>query len=519
MENASWNPDRTCLPGTHVSLIDDIIRWITGTTSAGRDHVQRIYLLVGRPRCGKSSVSHTIAQIWREEGRLGSAVFLDRDVEGRNSSRMIFSTMASDLATFHDKFKEGISQVIRKDLSAPTAVISRQFRELIVGPTQGLTIIGPALIIIDGLNECKDAEDRRHFLHVIAEESVHLPANFRILITMQPEPDIEAAFCNVDHYCRREMYFDDSGDVRDAHTYIKEAISELAAVKPIVFGKYTIETVQEQLMKRAMELHLWAVMACRFLMVALDGDATLFLEKLLSKPLPETAKAAMDHLYHAILQTISMESQEWKAILNMLINVQCPSISIAKSLVPFTSSGSHPIDTLYKLGCILDKVDLSGLHALMLHPAFVAFITDKQRCTDGQFCIDVQVRHTKPIAEECLHIMNSHFSPDICQFGDTSLLNSELPEKEEHIQQFVPGPLQYASQHWASHLQDMKHTTSQVLDQLHEFLFVHLLHWIELSSLMGQLDATLASLKHVYEWLKVCSISNGVYTATLLRCC
>ena len=518
MANASWSPYRTCLPGTNIPLIDDIVRWIPGTTSAGRDHVQRIYLLVGRPHCGKSSVSHTIAQMLRGERRLGSAIFLARDVDGRNSSRTIFSTIAYDLAAFHPKIAEGISRVIREDPSVPTAAIERQFKELIVGPTQDLTIIGPVLIIIDGLDECKDTEDRRHLLHVIAEELHHLPANFRILITTRPDPDIGATFGDLNHCRHWEMYFDDSGDIRDARTCIKDTINELAAVRPIVFGKYAINMVQKQLMKRAMNFQFLAATACRYLMVASDGNAALFFEKLLSKPFPKTAKAAMGHLYDAILQAIFVESHTifeiaWKVVFKVLISGQCPSILAAKSLVPLTTiSGCHPIDTLYKLGWILDKVDTSGLHVLMLHPALEAFITDKQWSSDGQFCVDLNIEYAMPIAEMCLHVMNSLFSHNMCQFEDTSLLNSELPEKEEHIQQFVPESLQYASQHWAGHLLDVKYNTSQVLNQLHEFLFKHLLHWIELSSLMGQLDASLASLKRVYEWLKVCSISSGMYT-------
>jgi hypothetical protein len=94
ISNASWDPLRMSMPGTNESLIDEVIRWLPGTTSTNQVHAERIFFLLGRPHCGKSTVSHTIAQRLREEGRLGSAIFLARNAEGRNGAQAIFSTMA-----------------------------------------------------------------------------------------------------------------------------------------------------------------------------------------------------------------------------------------------------------------------------------------------------------------------------------------------------------------------------------------------------------------------------------------
>ena len=145
---------------------------------------------------------------------------------------------------------------------------------------------------------------------------------------------------------------------------------------------------------------------------------------------------------------------------------------------------------------------------LLLHQAFRAFITDRKRCTDDRFYVDMAVDYTQPIFEVGLKAMNCFI---VCRLEDTSLLNSELTDTEERINRFIPAPLLYASRHWVDHLLHVQQSERRVLDELFTFLFMHLLHWIELSSLTGQVDTALASLKVVLEWLKVCVGDHDLY--------
>ena len=107
-----------------------------------------------------------------------------------------------------------------------------------------------------------------------------------------------------------------------------------------------------------------------------------------------------------------------------------------------------------------------------------------------------------PIPDLVLETMNRLIVHNICRLEDTSLLNSEIGDVEQRINEFVPPPLLYASRHWADHLH-MTPSERRVLEPFREFLFNHLLHWIELSSLTGQVDAALASLRIAFEWLTV----------------
>jgi hypothetical protein len=494
IEDASWDPLRMCIPGTNVSLIDEVVRWIPGATSTSQGPADRIYLLLGRPRCGKSAVSHTIAQRMHEEGRLGSAIFLARNVEGRNSAKKIFSTMARDLAAFDDKIKEGISQAIDKNPSLPTAALERQFQGLIVGPTHNLTIIGPVLLILDGLDECQNVQERHRLLQILVRETSNLPANFRILITARPEPDIEDAFRGHNDHRQQEM---DSGDesIQAASTYIETTLSELGSTRPELMSRYAIDELSAQLQARSMDFNFWAFTACNFLKLATDTEVIYFLDNLLSMRRPFSTKATMDNLYHAILHalfTVPGLHMGWQALLH---SENLPL------LLPSRSLPSHLIDILVKIGCVVDKVNNKGFHTLTLHPALEAFVTDNQRCTDNRFYADI----TAANSEVCLGVMNELLSHNICHIEDMSLLNSELPELPSRVEQYVPETLQYACRYWVEHLLNIspEHAAKGTMVPLRDFFFKHLLHWIELSSLLGQLDTALASLKSLEEWLKV----------------
>jgi NACHT domain len=493
--NASWDPLRTCVPGTKVSLIDDIVHWLPGITATNHVCAERIYLLLGRPRCGKSAVSHTVAQRLHDEGRLGSAIFLARNVESRNSAQAIFSTMACDLAAFDDKIKEGISQAIGKNPSLPTAALERQFQGLIVGPTRELTIIGPVLLIIDGLDECQDIQERRRLLRILVRELDNLPTNFRILITARPEPDIEDAFRGHNGHRRREM--DSEGEnIQAVSTYIETTLSELGSTRPGVMGRYDIDTLRAQLQARSMELNLWASTACGFLKFATDGEVICLLDSLLSMHFPFNAEATMDDLYNAILHILFIGPDiDVRMGWQTLLRLETLPLSLRSRFLP-----SHSIDILVKIGCMVDKVDNEGFRTLSLQPAFEYFITDKRRCTDNRFHVDIMVAYV----EICLDVVNGLLSRNICQLEDISLLNSELLELQLRVQQSVPESLQYACRYWAEHLLNIspEHAAKGTMVQLRYFLFKRLLHWIELSSLLGQLDAALASLKALEEWLK-----------------
>ena len=67
--------DRTgCLHGTREDLLRSITEWATNLSGE-----QRLFWLHGVAGCGKTTLATTIANVFREQDRLGAFLFFDRD--------------------------------------------------------------------------------------------------------------------------------------------------------------------------------------------------------------------------------------------------------------------------------------------------------------------------------------------------------------------------------------------------------------------------------------------------------
>ncbi|KAF8583156.1 hypothetical protein K439DRAFT_79500 [Ramaria rubella] len=105
------------------------------------------------------------------------------------------------------------------------------------------------------------------------------------------------------------------------------------------------------------------------------------------------------------------------------------------------------------------------------------------------------------LAAQCLDYMNVHLHYDVCGIGNTSLLNSDVPKLSDCIKH-IPEALQYACQYFAHHINDMSQPLPGLMDKLQYFITEHLLHWIEVMSLLRSLYKAEVSLELLAEYLK-----------------
>ncbi|KAF8604730.1 hypothetical protein BDV93DRAFT_471203, partial [Ceratobasidium sp. AG-I] len=150
VQDASWDPYRTCLPDTRVKVLDDIFAWINEpkvTTGA------QIYLLTAVAGAGKSTIAHTVAQYYADRGELLSSFFFDRESEGRNTPTALFTTMAADLSRVSAQLADRITAAIENERGLPQARLSRQFQELVLKPCVECLVPEPLVIVIDALDE------------------------------------------------------------------------------------------------------------------------------------------------------------------------------------------------------------------------------------------------------------------------------------------------------------------------------------------------------------------------------
>jgi len=128
---ASGSSKEACLPTTREALLKDIWMWINTADIKG---TASIFCLTSVAGARKSAIAHTVAQRCHDKGVLASSFFFNREVMGRNDPKMLFSTIARDLAGRSKGLCEQISLAIKSDCSLATASISRQFGPLILAP-------------------------------------------------------------------------------------------------------------------------------------------------------------------------------------------------------------------------------------------------------------------------------------------------------------------------------------------------------------------------------------------------
>ena len=152
---------------------------------------QRVFWLNGLAGTGKSTIAQTFAETSFADGKLGASFFCSRDFEDRRDLRMIFPTLAFQLAHQYPRFRKELLRVLRAHHNVERESLCSQMEKLIVGPLKVTGI--PTLIIIDALDECKEEEPASAILSVLSRYVDEIP-RVKFFITGRPEAPIRSGF-------------------------------------------------------------------------------------------------------------------------------------------------------------------------------------------------------------------------------------------------------------------------------------------------------------------------------------
>ncbi|KAM0328366.1 hypothetical protein ACHAPQ_007123 [Fusarium lateritium] len=124
-DSASESVNPRCLPDTRVELLDAVLYW------AKDEAAQSIFWLNGMAGTGKSTVSRTLAESLASNGQLGGSFFFKRSQGDRGTSKMLFTTIAAQLATTTPGIAHFIRDAIDADASIGDKGLKQQFDKLI----------------------------------------------------------------------------------------------------------------------------------------------------------------------------------------------------------------------------------------------------------------------------------------------------------------------------------------------------------------------------------------------------
>jgi hypothetical protein len=135
-----------------------------------------------------------------------------------------------------------------------------------------------------------------------------------------------------------------------------------------------------------------------------------------------------------------------------------------------------------------------------LHKSFVEFITND---CDDRFRVNT-ITSSEALAIQCLGRLNA-LSRDMCKIEHFAKLNVDILDLSSRIETYLSPHLRYACRFWTIHLSRAKATEVVTVQQLfRDFFYQHLLHWIEVMSLL-EYNSVFSLLDRAAEWAHVMS--------------
>ena len=497
---AGCDPEKGCLPGTREKVIGEICDWV----NQDGDDTPRIFFLNDVAGAGKSAIAHEVARRFDKLKRLGASYCFDRAHKAERSPNNVFSTIARGLADLDPQRKASLLKVVQEQRGLRTTPVpSVQFKKFILDPTQGLTAVGPTVIVIDALDESGDQESREGLLSILGNEAAKLPSSFRVLITSRAEQDIQDALLGKKHVHSRSLKEIDPDPADDVFHFVKVQLGHLTALE----RKWPKHGWCQLLVEKSEGHFQWASTACRF--VKGDGrrgrDPVQQLEKLLVNNL-----RGLDQLYLGILKEIFGDDDEltdddnfqrrFHLVMGCMLAAREPlSKSALQRLCNPDKSGTEVHDIIGPMGALLRLPTQESEPISLLHTSFRDFLTDHTR--SGPYCIDASL-YDDVLAQSSLRVMMEELCFNICQLETSQLRNSDVVDLPARIKKCISSQLSYSSRFWADHV-SVTTFMPNIGAKVKEFFETKLLYWIEVLSLLNNVSAIQAALSAILVWSQV----------------
>ena len=495
---AQYNADKGCLPGTRKEVIDEISNWVNNDS----DDTPRIFFLSGFAGAGKSAIAHAVAHLFDGLGHLGSSYCFDVAHQAERSPNKVFSTIACDLADLDPELKASLWQVVREKRSLRNTRAAReQFQRFILDPATGLKTVGPIVIVIDALDESGDPASRQVILSILAGKAADLPSNFRVLVTGRAERDIRDALDGKQHVISKHMETINANN--DIFFFLQTQLCDIVELEQKWPNSYWCQ----MLVDKSEGLFQWASTACRF--IKGDGEEVLDPVKQLDILVSSASRSAqlsqLDQLYTRILTRIFKTNDtdrmgSFQSVMGCLLAAREPlSISALKNLCRDKESANAVGQIIRPLGSLLSGVAQDSIPIRLLHTSFRDFLTD--RGCSGLYYIDASSHHHSLMLSS-LRVIMEELRFNICQLETSHWRNKDVFDLVERAKEAISPHLSYSCRFWADHLRG----TSFAFDINHEirdFLHTRLLLWLEVLSLIKEVNIASKALLSIIEWTQV----------------
>jgi hypothetical protein len=499
-----------CLEGTRQSALAEINQWLNDFTAPN------ILLLSGSPGSGKSTVAATIIADLDNRRRLASNFPFKHSDTGLSDPDAVWRTVAFDFARFHSGMKETLLEVLM-GVDPGSGNLGLQFQRLIETPLmKNLEAISanPPVVVLDALDECgvdRSQLDRRRIFISSLTKWAGLPWLFKLIVTTRDER-LPNSFRQVCKHLVLETGSRVSDETsRDIQLFLTTRFADIVNPYPSL-STWPGEAKIEVLSKRAAGLFIWAETLVRFVGdeeslpneqlrlilsggFGIDGDA---IHGLYRRIIDVSFEHSTDHTlnaFHAVVGSIILAKGPIHR--DDLLHLIHPPVD-----------GPLIDHILKKLSAVI-SIGKSDRTIHLCHMSFSEFLCENAH---ARYLIDHGM-HNWHLASACFRLMKDNLKFNICDLETSHLRNDDIPDLPARIQRSIPTHLSYACCFAVQHLREMSDdeiVRMELLQEIRQFLYVQLLYWLEVMSLIDELPMALAALFSITIWI-------GVSTALLFK--
>ncbi|KAL5503723.1 hypothetical protein ACEPAH_7794 [Sanghuangporus vaninii] len=429
-----------CLNGTRQEYLDPIMDFLFAETSPN------VHWLTGAAGSGKSTIAVTAFEQCGARGCSPAYMFFEREKSDPSS---VIRTIAYMLASHHPSIARHILCALESNKTIRGAAIEKQFEKLISEPLQAASalIAGPIVVILDALDECGNAEQRRDLVQLLKTDFIVLPPKVRILITSRPEGDIVEDLPESDRIRRIEL----KESRHDVDLYIRQEMAQ-ALGKPVLKGQVWDDSLRV-LCNAADGLFIWASTAIR--MVRGPGDRRRNLQQLV-----DNIRSLGEHGLYDLYATALKGSGIWQSNLRDIGTTVLGLILVAKEALTgavieaFLGLEEDTVDPiLNQLQSVISYEP--GKPVRLHHASFADYLLSSGRSGKEPWHVD-ETRQKQSVTERCFDVMAEKLHFNMCSIESSFLRNSEIPQLDERVMDKIPPHLGYVCRLWAVHLHELE---------------------------------------------------------------
>jgi NACHT domain len=474
---------------------------------------------------GKSTIARTIARRYFDQKCLGASFFFSRGGGERSHAGRFFTTIAVQLVKRSPVLKGYICEAVAEHDGIADQALRDQWKHLILQPlsmVQPNSLQSPLILVFDALDECNNDKDIREILQLFVEAKTLQNVQLRVFLTSRPETPIRLGFRDMDEILHQDLVLENvSRDIidHDILIFFEEKFRAIRNASDLLQPDWPGKEVIDLLVVKAHGLFIYAATVCRFIE---DGGEQWPPDDLLRvvlpdyyepdsssdmKPTQDSLTEELDIMYTHILkhslrnvhnertklQLAGIFRQVVGAILNLFDPL--PAVAIARLLNLHDGIVQARLQNLRSVLIVPDDEQPIRI----LHPSFRDFLLDEQRCRDRKFLVDKERAH-RALVDSCLQVMSIKLKRDMCDLQTPGAPVGMV--QSTRVEQCLPAELQYACLYWVQHLQESNGYLSDN-DRVHTFLQQHLLHWLEVLSLIGKMSESVRMVTTLQSMVKV----------------